>query len=113
MFAYFDETGTHDAPETVVAGYLFSKDGVKLFRQLFLENISPLLPLDKHGRRMYHTTLCVGAYDQFAPLSQPQRERIVDLMAEAIIRSVTLGVVVGIEKSEYRKAITQSPQLRD
>ncbi|MFZ3266860.1 MAG: hypothetical protein WA172_22840 [Terriglobales bacterium] len=113
VFAYFDETGTHDAPEVVVAGYLFSKDGAKLFRRLFLENVLPLLPLDKHGRRMYRTTLCVGGYDQFEPLSRPQREHIVDSMAEAIIKSVTLGVVVGIKKSEYQKAITQSPQLRE
>jgi hypothetical protein len=40
VFAYFDETGMHSsALDTVVAGYLFSKDGAKNFRQLFQDNI--------------------------------------------------------------------------
>jgi hypothetical protein len=50
VFAYLDETGTHDsASESVVGAYVFSKDGAKLFRRMFQESISPLLPPDKHG----------------------------------------------------------------
>jgi hypothetical protein len=57
VFAYLDETGTHDsATESVVAAYVFSKDGAKLFRRMGQENMYPLLPPDKHGIRMYHST---------------------------------------------------------
>jgi hypothetical protein len=114
VFSYFDETGMHgDAPDTIVSGYLFSKDGVKLFRQLFNENVSPLLPLDKHGRRMYHSTKCIGGHGDFSSLLPPERERIVDLLAESIVKSVTLGVVVGMEKQEYEKALAKNPPLRE
>src|SRR5215469_16012250 len=79
VFAYFDETGTHgSAPETVVAGYLFSKDGAKLFRRVFQQNIYPLLPPDKHGVRMYRSTKCILGYDQFENMKTEEREHIVD-----------------------------------
>lgn len=114
VFAYFDETGAHDsAPDTVAAGYVFSKDGAKKFRQMFDANILPLLPPNKHGQRIFRATKCVLGYDQFAALTVPQRERIVDLMVDAIKASVTFGVVVGMEKQEYAKALTASPALRE
>src|SRR6266403_90806 len=92
VFAYFDETGTHNAaPITAVAGYLFSKEGAKLFRRMFQDSISPLLPPDKHGEKIYHSSKCIGGNDQFEPLSIPQREHIVDLLVEVIKKSMTLG----------------------
>ena len=113
VFAYFDETGTHDsAPDTVVAGYLFSKDGAKRFRQTFMETIYPLLPPDKYGRRIYHSTKCIGGYEPYDTLSIDDREHIVDLMVDAIKNSVALGCVVGMEKQEYAKALANSPILR-
>ena len=114
VFAYLDETGTPgSSPETAVAAYLFSKDGAKQFRRMFQENISPLLPPDKHGRRIYHSTKCIRGFDQFASLRVEERERIVDLMADAIIESATLGVLVGMKQEEYAKAIANSPALRE
>jgi hypothetical protein len=114
VFAYFDETGTHGAAtESVICGYVFSKDGAKLFRRMFQENIYPLLPLDKNGIRMYHSTKCILGYDQFESIGSEAREHIVDLLVDAIKASVTLGIMVGMEKSEYQKAITSTPQLKE
>ena len=65
VFAFFDETGMHaSAPDTVVAGYLFSKDGAKNFRRMFQENIFPLLPPNKRGERIFHTSMCIGRNDE-------------------------------------------------
>ena len=114
VFAYFDETGTHDsALITAVAGYLFSKDGAKLFRRMCHENIDPLLPLDKHGQRVYHSTKCIGGFDQFATLTVTQRERIVDLLVETIKKSMMLGVVIAIENKDYEDAIADSSRTRE
>jgi hypothetical protein len=114
VFAYFDETGTHDkAPDTVIAGYVFCKAGAKLFRRMFDENVYPLLPPDEDGNRIFHATKCIGGFDQFTILSVPQRERIVDLMVDAMKASVSFGVVVGMEQQEYAKALACSPALRE
>ncbi|MGH9552840.1 MAG: hypothetical protein ACRD3W_25900, partial [Terriglobales bacterium] len=60
VFAFFDETGMHaSAPDTVVAGYLFSKDGAKNFRRMFEESIFPLLPPNKQGKRIFHASKCI------------------------------------------------------
>lgn len=113
VFAYFDETGTHaSAPDTVVAGYMFSKNGAKLFRQRFLETIYPLLLPDKKGRRIYHSTKCIGGYDEYSKMSVADREHIVDLLVAAIKTSVSVGSVVGMERKEYAKAVEHSPILR-
>jgi len=112
VFAFFDETGMHgSAPDTVVAGYLFSKDGAKNFRRMFQENIFPLLPPNKRGERIFHASKCIGRNDEYASLSTTDCEHIVDLMVDAIKKSITVGLVVGMEKREYAKAIAHSPML--
>ncbi len=100
------------APDTVVAGYLFSEKGSMLFRKLYEQKIAPLIPADEHGRRFFHARKCVNGLDQFERLSAGEREQIVDSMVEAICASVMLGVVVGVENQEYAKAIAESPDLR-
>jgi len=112
VFAFFDETGMHgSAPDTVVAGYLFSKDGAKTFRRIFQNNIFPLLPPNKRGKRIFHASKCIGRNDEYSTLSVTDSEHIVDLMVDAIKKSVTVGIVVGMEKQEYAKAIAHSPVL--
>jgi hypothetical protein len=114
VFAYFDETGMHsEAPDTVVAGYLFSKNDAKTFRQFYKEKLFPLLPVNKHGKRIFHANKCCPDYGngEYESLTRETRGHIADLVAEAIIQTVSLGCVVGMEKQEYAKAIAHSPQL--
>ncbi len=115
MFAYFDETETPPRaaePITGVAGYLFSKDGAKLFRQIFNETISLLIPPDKHGERIFHATKCIGRHDHCSALTVPESEHITNLMVNAISRSATLGVVVLMPKKRYEDAVKRSPAIR-
>lgn len=114
MFAYFDETGTHgdQAPITAVAGYLFSESGAELFRQMFQENVYPLLPPDRHGNKIYHSHKCIGGYDQFANLTPLEREHIVTLLVEAINKSITVGVVLVLPKEASADAIDRAPGLK-
>jgi hypothetical protein len=113
VFAYFDETGTHaKAPNVVVAGYLFTRDGAKDFRKEFVEKIAPLLPADKRGRLIYRSTKCMGGYDQFAVLSDLQRKEIVNCLTDAIISSATFGIVEAMPKDAYDEAIKAAPSMR-
>lgn len=115
VFAYFDETGMHGdaAPITAVAGYLFSKDGAKSFRRKFDETIYPLLPPNENGEKTYRSAKCIPGRDQFSLLPEPEREHIVDLLVDAIKKSVVLGVCIAIKKEDYAKAIASSPKLRE
>jgi hypothetical protein len=113
MFAYFDESGMHgSAPDTVVAGYLFSKAGAKNFRRIFQEGICPLLPVNDKGQRIFHASQCIGGYGEYETLSKAHRERIVELLVDGTKKCVSLGTVEGIEKPEYAKAVANSPVLR-
>jgi hypothetical protein len=113
VFFLCDETGMQGdaAPLTAVAGYLFSKDGVKLFRRMFDENILPLLPLDANGDKTYRSAQCIPGRGPFSSMSESERERIVDLLVEAIKKSVTLGVMIAIRKEDYAEAIAASPKI--
>lgn len=116
VFAYFDETGMHgEAPDTVVAGYLFERNNAKIFRTDFEENILPLLPVNKKGKRIFHASKCCAdfGYDEYESMRYEERKKIADLLAEAAIKTVTLGCVMGMEKTEYAKAVKNSPQLAD
>ena len=110
MFAYCDET--ENAPLFGVASYLFSKNGAKAFRRFFNDHILNLLPLDKNGVKMYHSSQCILGYEPFDKLSTPEREQIVDLMVEGIKKSVSLGVVILMPKDSYSSAIKTSPDVR-
>jgi hypothetical protein len=115
VFAYFDETGMHgSAPDTVVAGYLFSKDGAKRFREMFQENVFPLLPPNQRGERIFHACKCCPPLgnDEYSYLGAGERQHIIDLMVDAIVKTATMGSVIGIEKKEYQKAVSRSPVLR-
>src|SRR5512146_549740 len=115
-FAYVDESGTNNAADLLVAGYLFSRNAAKLFRDKVRENIEPLLPPNKHGKRVYHSSLCIGGYKQFEPISLPQRERIVELLSDYMVEAEcrpSLGVLTGLPKSEYAHAISISPLMRN
>jgi hypothetical protein len=113
VFAYFDETGVHGevAPITAVAGYLFPKRELRIFRRAFDRNVYPLLPLDEHGDKMYRSALCIPGKGYFASLSEAEREKIVDLLVDAIKKSVTLGVMIAIRREDYAQAIAASPQI--
>lgn len=113
VFFLCDETGMQGdaAPLTAVAGYLFSKDGVKLFRRMFDESIFPLLPLDENGEKTYRSALCIPGRGAFLSLSELERERIVDLLVAAIKKSATLGVMIAIRKEDYAAAISASPNI--
>ena len=115
MFAYFDETGVSGGAEhvTAVAGYLFSTDGAQRFREIFAESVLPLLPADKHGKRIFHAAQCIGGYKPFDRLRRPERERIASLMVDAITQSAKLGVVTGAEPRGYTEALARSPGLSD
>lgn len=117
VFAYFDETGMHGdaAPITAVAGYVFCKKGAELFNKMFQENITPLLPLDKNGNKMYHSKSCIPTppRDYFKDVPQNVRERIVELLVDTIKKSVTLGVVIAIRREDYEEAIAAAPKLRE
>jgi len=91
---------------------LFSKDGAKTFRRFFNDHILDLLPLDKNGVKMYHSSQCILGYEPFDKLSTPEREQIVDLMVEGIKKSVSLGVVILMPKDSYSSAIKTSPDVR-
>jgi len=61
---------------------------------------------------MYRSTKCILGNDQFGALNDKQREKIVDLLVEAIKKSVTLGAVIAMEKTEYAAALLASPNSR-
>jgi hypothetical protein len=116
VFAYFDETGMHaGAPDTVVAGYLFEKNKAKEFSRNFRENILPLLPINKKGKRIFHANRCCPFFGhaEYESMRNEDRQKIADLVADSAMEAVTLGAVSGMEKTEYAKAIRNSPQLAD
>src|SRR5205814_6628712 len=89
VFAYFDETGMHsEAPDTVLAGYLFSKNDAKTFRQFYKEKLFPLLPINKHGKRIFHANKCCPDYgnSEYETLTRETRWHIADLVADATIQ---------------------------
>lgn len=103
VFAYFDETfgGAHN-DLTAVAGYLFNPEGAERFRQEYQKNVEPLLPIDpKRGVKMFHAAPLFDGDDPFFGIERHVREGILARMAEAIRKSVTVGVVMGIERAEY------------
>ena len=115
VFAYFDETGMHaKAPDTVVAGYLFSKKQAKAFQRIFMEKVYPLLPTNKRGKRVFHANKCCPDFGngEYESMKNEDRQHIADLVADAAIATVSFGCVVGMEKSEYAKALANSPLLR-
>lgn len=102
VYAYFDETvGGQNDELTAVAGYLFDRAGVERFLQIYRETIEPLLPPDKHGVKMFHAAPCFDGDDPYFGIARPIRECILARMATAISKSVTVGVVVGIDQKEY------------
>jgi hypothetical protein len=102
VFAYFDETrGGADGDLTAVAGYLFDRDGVARFLQLYQTNVEPLLPPDKYGRKMFHAASLYAREEPFFPMQKTIRDYILARMAGVIRDSVTMGCVVGIEDAEY------------
>jgi hypothetical protein len=110
MFAYFDETGTSGGAErlTAVAGYLFDPDGRSLFLKMYQEEVEPLIPPDKQGRRLYRTSTCLAGGVPFGALSVTEREHIVLQLAEVIKASVTLGAVVAITPDDYDVGVSTS-----
>jgi hypothetical protein len=115
VFAYFDETGMHaSAPDTVVAGYLFSRDSAKAFKQGCADNVFPLLPFNKRGKKVFHASKCCPDFGnaEYESLPLEKRRHIADLVADETVKTVSLGCVVGMEKEEYRKAVEHSPILR-
>lgn len=80
--------------------YLFDRDGVSKFRELYQEKVEPLLPLDKHGRKMFRAAMCYDGDKQYSDIQRHIRECILASMAD-IRESVTVGAVVGIERAEY------------
>lgn len=116
MFAYFDETGMHGkAPDTVVAGYLFSKENAKAFKRIWTEKVFPMLPFNKGGRKVFHASKCCPNFGngEYESLPLDTRRQIASLLADATVQTVNLGCVVGMEKKEYEKAVRHSPVLKE
>jgi hypothetical protein len=105
VFAYFDRTrgGAHDM--TAVAGYLFDNEGAAKFIDLYKQNVEPMLPPDKHGKKIFHAASLFDRDDQFSGMERPIRECVISRMAEAIRDCVTVGIVVGIENTEYQEGL--------
>ena len=81
MIAHFDETGVSGGAEriTAVAGYLFSGAGASGFREMFDEQVEPLLPPDpaRGGERLFHAAQCALGYRPFDQVSESDRVEII------------------------------------
>lgn len=105
VIAYLDETNVPGAPDrlTAVAGYLFAPEGVTEFERRYRATVEPMLPLDKHGQKVFHANKCLTTfgYDQFEKMSADDREEIARRLVAALIPSVTMGAVVGVLQQDY------------
>jgi hypothetical protein len=104
VFAYFDETTGGDKNDRLdaVAGYLFDASGAAHFLMRYRDWIEPLIPLDEHGRRIFHAAACFDGSDQYFGSERPIREAIMGRMATVIAESVAVGAVVCVEHEQYR-----------
>jgi hypothetical protein len=101
VFAYIDDTkGGANDDLTAVAAYVFDDAGLAEFKRLYQAKVEPLIPPDKHGRKIFRASACYAQDEPFL-IERPIVECILTSMAESIRQSVSVGVVAGIERSEY------------
>jgi hypothetical protein len=108
--AYFDESGTHQNSSLVcVAGYLFSRENAVKFGELWKEKVKPLLP---NNVKVFHAVDCYAQQKDFKNISEEDRDAIFDAMIAITKDTVDLGIIVGIEPSEYESAINKQDKIK-
>lgn len=108
VFAYFDETEGKNKDFFAVAGYLFDEAGVSTFRRLYKERLEHRLPVNEHGRRIFHASPIYWGDKEFAQYSRPVREYWLSLMAQILSETAKMGVVVGVESKDYAQGLQNS-----
>lgn len=111
--AYFDESGTDDnSLFTCVGGFLFKKSELLAFNKGWKRNVKPFLPALPDGSKIFHATDCFQGQGAFRDMRVEDRMGIFKKMGHLINKTARYGVVIGIEKKDYKAAVKSDPKLR-